>query len=115
MLQKGGLRREGPFPLQVQATRTISAVPRALKRVMNEQANAMCSREPANDADVDFSGVAVGVSRGDALSEGLEAPLLGLGAAAGVVSCPSFPERPAVVARGAAGPAGQGCRLPGRG
>ena len=26
LLQKGGLRREGPFPLQVQATRTISAV-----------------------------------------------------------------------------------------
>jgi len=36
LLQKGGLRRDFPFPfpLQVQATRTISAVPRALKRFM---------------------------------------------------------------------------------
>ncbi|MBB4023591.1 transposase [Confluentimicrobium naphthalenivorans] len=35
LLQKGGLRREFPFPLRVQATRTISAVPRALKRFMS--------------------------------------------------------------------------------
>ncbi|WP_237401065.1 hypothetical protein, partial [Rhodovulum sulfidophilum] len=35
LLQKGGLRRDFPFPLQVQATRTISAVPRALKRLMS--------------------------------------------------------------------------------
>jgi hypothetical protein len=35
LLQKGGLRHDFPFPLQVQATRTISAVPRALKRFMS--------------------------------------------------------------------------------
>ncbi|OBY26052.1 hypothetical protein A9D60_20085 [Leisingera sp. JC1] len=35
LLQKGVLRRDFPFPLQVQATRTISAVPRALKRLMS--------------------------------------------------------------------------------
>lgn len=52
---------------------------------------------------MDFGGLAVGVSRGDALAEGLEAPHLGLGAAAGVVSGPPLPERPAVVARGAQG------------
>jgi hypothetical protein len=40
---------------------------------MNEQANAMRSREPANDADLDFCSLAVGVSGGDALTEGLEA------------------------------------------
>ena len=34
LLQKGGLRRDFPLPLPVQATRTISAVPRALKRLM---------------------------------------------------------------------------------
>ena len=34
LLQNGGVRRDGPFPLQVHATRRISAVPRALKRFM---------------------------------------------------------------------------------
>ncbi len=38
----------------------ISAVPRALKRFMTEQASATGSREPAKDADVDFGGLAVG-------------------------------------------------------
>jgi hypothetical protein len=103
MLQKGSLRGEGRFPLQAQATRTISAVPRALKRFMNEQANAMCSREPANDADVDFGGLAIGVPCGDALAEGLETAHLCLSAATGMVSGSSFPERPAVMARGAQG------------
>ena len=50
---------------------------------------------------MDFGGLAVGVSRGDAFAEGLEASHFGLGAAAGVVSRPPLPERPAVVARGA--------------
>ena len=63
---------KAPFPLEDQATRTISAVPRVLKRFMNEQANPMRLREPANDADVDFGGLVVGVSCGDALAEGLE-------------------------------------------
>ena len=35
LLQKGGLRRDCPFPLQAQAAGTISAVPRALKRLMS--------------------------------------------------------------------------------
>ncbi|TJZ75899.1 hypothetical protein FA740_19550, partial [Paracoccus hibiscisoli] len=35
LLQKGGLMRDCPFPLHCQATRTISAVPRALKRFMS--------------------------------------------------------------------------------
>ena len=116
LLQKGGLRRDFPFRLQVQATRTISAVPWALKRLMNEQANAMRSREPANDADVDFGGLAVWVSRGDALAEGLEAAHLGLCAAARVVSRPPFPECPAVLTCGAqgfvAGPGGWTILLP---
>ena len=34
LLQKGRLRRECPFPVQVQATRTTSAVPSALKRLI---------------------------------------------------------------------------------
>jgi hypothetical protein len=52
---------------------------------------------------VDLGGLAVGVSCGDAVSEGLEPAHLRLRPAAGVVSCPSFPERPAVVTRGAQG------------
>jgi len=32
-----------------------------LKRFMNEQTNATGSREPANDADMDLSGLAVWV------------------------------------------------------
>jgi hypothetical protein len=42
-------------------------------------------------------------SLGDAFAEGLETAHLGLGAAADVVSRPPFPERPAVVTRGALG------------
>ena len=34
LLQNGGVRRDGPFPLRLQATRTISVVPRALKLFM---------------------------------------------------------------------------------
>lgn len=59
---------------------------------------------------MDFGGLAVWVSRGDPLAEGLEAAHLGLSAAAGVVSGPPLPERPAVVPCGAqgfvAGPSG---------
>ena len=55
------------------------------------------------DTDVDFGGLAVWISCGDALTEGLEASHLCLGAAAGVVSGPPLPERSAVVTRGAQG------------
>ena len=68
------------------------------------------------DAKVDFGGLAVWVSRGDALAERLEASHLRFGAAAGVVSRPPFPERPAVVTCGAkgfvAGPGGWAVFLP---
>ena len=48
---------------------------------MTEQANAIGSRKPAKDEDLDFGGLAVGVFRGDTLPEGLEAahPLPGNG------------------------------------
>lgn len=52
---------------------------------------------------MDFGGLAARVSRGDALAEGVEAAHPGLYAAAGVVSRPPFPERPAVVTCGAQG------------
>jgi len=52
------------------------------------------------DADVDFGSLAVGVSCGDALAEGLEAAHLCLDPAAGVVSGPVLPERSAVVPQG---------------
>ena len=52
--------------------RTISAVPRALQRLMTEQANAIGSREPAKDADLDFGGLAVWVSCSDAICAGFE-------------------------------------------
>jgi hypothetical protein len=42
---------------------------------MTEQVNATGSREPAKDADMDFGGLSVGVSCGDAFSEGLETAL----------------------------------------
>ena len=81
----------------------IPAVPRALTRFMTEQANDIGSREAAQDADVEFGGLAVGVSYGDALTEGPEAAHLGFGTAARVVSGPSFPERAAIVTCGAQG------------
>ena len=68
---------------------------------MTEQANAIGSREPAKDADLDFGGLAVGVSCGDTFAEGREAAHLRLDAASGMVSGPAFPERPAVVPCGA--------------
>jgi hypothetical protein len=52
---------------------------------------------------MDFGGLAVGVPCSDALAEGLEAAHPGFGAAAGVVSRPSLPERTAVVTRSAQG------------
>ncbi len=53
------------------------------------------------DADLDFGGLAVWVSRGDAFSEGLEAAHLGLGPAWDVISGPALPERPSIVPGGA--------------
>lgn len=55
LLHKGGLRRAVASCPQVQATRMISTVPRALKRLIE------C------DIDVDFGSLAVWVSRRDAL------------------------------------------------
>ena len=52
------------------------------------------------DADVDFGGLAVGVSCGDAFAEGLAAAHFGLGAAAFVVSGQTLPERTAIMTRG---------------
>ena len=49
------------------------------------------------DADLDFGGLAVWVSGGDALAEGLEAPHLRLDPASDVVSGPALPECPAIV------------------
>ena len=54
-------------------------------------------------AHLDFGGLAAWVSCGDALAECLEAAHPCLGSAAGMVSCPSFPERAAGVVRGAQG------------
>lgn len=52
------------------------------------------------DADLDFGGLAVWVSRGDAFSECLEAPHLGLDPASEVISGPALPERPSIVPGG---------------
>jgi hypothetical protein len=51
--------------------------------------------------DLDFGGLAVWVSRGDALAAGVEAAHLCLDPASGVVSGPALPECPAVVPGGA--------------
>ena len=51
------------------------------------------------DADMDFCGLAVRVSCGGAVSEGLGAPHLCPDPASGIVFGPAFPDRPSVVAR----------------
>ena len=55
------------------------------------------------NANVDFGGLTVGLSSGDALSEGLEAAHPRLDAAAGVVPRPAFPEGPALISGRAQG------------
>ena len=63
------------------------------------------------DADLDFGGLAVRVSCGDAFAKGLEAPHLRLDPASDVVSCPALPECPAVMPCGAEGlVSGSRCR-----
>lgn len=85
------LRHHCPFPRQVQPTRRILVVPRALKRLMHEQAHAIWSRETALGADVDFNGFAVGVSGCDAASERLEASSLGFCSASCMADIPRRP------------------------
>jgi hypothetical protein len=63
------------------------------------------------DADLDFSGLAVGVSCGHAFAKCLQAAHLRLDPAPGVVSGPAFPEGSAIVPGGAQGfVAGDCCR-----
>jgi hypothetical protein len=62
------------------------------------------------DADLDFGGLAVWVSCGDAITEGLEAPHLRLDPASDTVSRPSPPERPAIAPGGAQSFVSGGCR-----
>lgn len=62
------------------------------------------------DADLDFGGLSVRVSCGDALAEGLEAPHFRLDPAPDMVSGPPLPERPAIVPGGAKGFVSGDCR-----
>ncbi len=62
------------------------------------------------DADVDFSDLAVRVSRHDALAEGFSAAHSRSDPAVGVVSGPSLPERPPVVSGRAQGVVSGACR-----
>lgn len=71
-----------PLSRWVQATWIVSAEPRAFEAVHE------------GDTDLYFGGLAVGISRGDALAERLKATNLTLGPASGVVSCPALPECP---------------------
>lgn len=73
-------RHDGPFPRQHQATRTISAVPRAENRFI--------------------SAMRIWVSRGDAVAEGLEAAHFRFDPASDMVSGPSLPECSFVVPGG---------------
>ena len=50
----------------------ISAVPRALKRLIAARANALGPGKPAHAAEPDPDGLAFGVACGDAFPEGLE-------------------------------------------
>ena len=52
---------------------------------------------------MDFGGLAVGVSRGDALAEGFQAAHLRFDPTSGVIARPAFPEGPAIVSGGAQG------------
>lgn len=54
-------------------------------------------------ADLDFGGLSVRVSCGDALAEGLEAAYFCLDPASDMVSGPALPECPAIVPGGAQG------------
>jgi len=82
LLRNSRLRDDCPFPRQHQAMRTISAVPRAEKRFISAMRIWIS---------------AVWVSCSDAFTESLEAPHLRLDPASDMVSCPAFPERPAIV------------------
>lgn len=62
------------------------------------------------DADLDFGGLAVGVSCRDAFAKGLQAPHFCLDPASDVISGPSLPERPAIVPGGAQGLVSSDCR-----
>ena len=59
---------------------------------------------------MDFGGLSVRISCGDALAEGLEAPHFRLDPASDMVSGPSLPERPAIVPGGAKGFVSGDCR-----
>ena len=62
------------------------------------------------DTDLDFGSLAVGVSDGDALSEGFQAAHFCIDPTSGVIARPPLPEGPAVVSGGAQGFIADACR-----
>ena len=77
LLRNSRLTRDLPFPFGRQFPRTILVVPGALKRLMTEQANATGSRVPAQDAGLDFGGLALRVSCSAGFPEALLSRRLG--------------------------------------
>ncbi len=83
-MRKSRLRHDSPFARRYQSADDLG-------RSEGREAVHQC------DADLDFGGLAVRVSWGDAFSERLQAARLRLDPAADMVSGPPLPERPAIV------------------
>ena len=62
------------------------------------------------DTDVDFGSLAIGVSGGDAFSEGFQEAHLRFDPTSGVIARPALPEGPAIVSGGAQGFVADACR-----
>ncbi len=95
LLRNSGLKHDGPFPLQHQAARTVSAVPGFEKRFMWAMRIWVAT---------------VRVSGADALAECLEVPHLRLDPASDMGYGPALSERPTVVPGGAQGYVPGDCR-----
>jgi len=74
-------------------------MPSAVKPFRNEQANAIGSREPANDTNLKLRNLTVEVPRHQAPAQQFHTIHLGFDAALAVVAAPSSPERTAKVFR----------------
>jgi len=67
-------------------------MPSAVKPFRNERANAIGSREPANDTDLELGDLTVKVSRHEALAEQFDTVHLCFDAAPAVIAAPSSPD-----------------------
>jgi hypothetical protein len=69
LLHKSADGRGSPFPGQTYPTVSVMGVPSAVKPFRNERANAIGSRERANDTDMELGDLTVEVPRAQALAQ----------------------------------------------